>query len=655
MKSKIKGHVKVEQIDKDGNILQEWEDDNTVVLTGRAWLLAMISGINKDYYAGNEELWGVALGDSNDANDGGSYRVNDYDWHLTSEGLINEGGDDCREPWDTIMHPPYIEDTRILHASAVFSDDAFPILPYTIREIGVFISDTPPTADPYIRVDQRPYTMFGRVITPNYGITKFNDNTDLRVKYTLDISSTLDDMISAGWTILEYEGFNDYDSPLPYITGAHTLSPELHGPKEALFNFITDNPGNNDPAGWVCVEEAAADISILDYYRGLLHPVLLRNTTVGADTVSMTYTYPAGVGEGNFEIDIIPGYLATTNETQLVVRLYSNGNNDKYELRFYYGGAGWGQTIRVKFYYDNGDGVDRQVGAEYELKGFALTRALIDRHHWRIEFDRANSIANVYHCDDYVNKTETLIWETTSANLSNDIDRCIIERNMATEHATYGSYVANIDFSHAAGYSVNRSLSVADDDNIYYVVDTPTRIGKCMRITPYSDWYNDGIMHAIYWVTERNFNHYKMKASVYFPTAAEGNSEIWFLIGNPMTVYDSAHEIPPVAGIVAVRYIASAGEIQVRYNYDTAVEVIGAINANTWYDIEFEIDTTTQLYDIRVYDTSGAIVHELNDRPFVVGDEKIRYCGIWSSVANSGTREQPIYVDEVYFYGKDEF
>lgn len=206
-KYKIKGEFLIEQI-KGGKVINSWKQENTVVQTGRAWLLSMISGIGKTAYSGNEELLYVAVGNSDKSNDLSSDGVEVIDWRLTSEGTIATGGVKCRELFDTSTDSPFIiEDVQSFNASAVFTDDSFQTLPYTIKEIGVFISDTPPVKNPLNYDVYKKDSMFSRAVLSN-SITKYHDGTQLRVAYKVTVSQ-LTEETEAGWYLVNYDGFND--------------------------------------------------------------------------------------------------------------------------------------------------------------------------------------------------------------------------------------------------------------------------------------------------------------------------------------------------------------------------------------------------------------------------------------------------------------
>ncbi|MHA1277381.1 MAG: hypothetical protein ACTSQ8_09340 [Candidatus Helarchaeota archaeon] len=653
----IKGHFEIERLDEDGNVIEKWEQHNTVVLTGRAWLLSMISGIDKDDYAGNEELWGIALGKSKNANDGTPNTVKNNDWHLTSEGLINEGGDKLREAFDDYMIPPYIEDTRILHASSVFTDDSFPVLPYTFNEIGVFISATPPTADPYVNVDQRPNCMFGRMITPNYGITKYNDGTQIRVKYTLDISESLGDMVSAGWTLLEYEGWNDYNSPWPYETSNYLKSPSVEGIKKAKFNFASDSTsGDADPAGWTVSEPDTDSIAVVEYYMSMFHPVKI--SAKNGDCY-MEYSYSSSESSGNVEFDAIFISPTRNSEGYHYFRIFNNASGDMIELRiikellsmpdpsyfvfqqkiglFITTATGTSQVGDWKYWTasDGSSGHDADfVYTPYKMQ------------HYRINFDKNAGTVNVYIVSDQLSGNEELLWSSTSLSLSGDIDRCRIGVS-TTSNVEREIYIGCVDFSHDAGYYVNRSLEY--DTRMLDITTEEIIIGHSLKISPListtsiDDWFGN----VIAWFTSRKFKKLKVKAYIMLPpSVTDDNSGCGIFIGNVFGINKTTTDLPFVGGLLLMNDGSGNPIVSIGISSEPA-------KRDTWYLLEMEANYETQEVTCTATekDTGNVIFNKTT--PFFAGHERSHMAGIifqqWDTTGNY------FYVDEFYWHGKDEY
>ncbi|MHC1591764.1 MAG: hypothetical protein ACXQS8_06745 [Candidatus Helarchaeales archaeon] len=651
----IKGHFEIERTDENGNVLEKWENDNTVVLTGRAWLLSMISGIDKEDYAGNEQLWGIALGKSKDANDGTPNTVKNNDWHLTSEGMINEGGDKLREPFDDYMIPPYIEDTRILHASSVFTDDSFPVLPYTFNEIGVFISSTPPTSDPYVNVDQRPHCMFGRMITPNYGITKYNDGTQIRVKYTLDISESLGDIVSAGWTLLEYEGWNDYNSPWPYETSNYLRTPNIEGSKKATFNFASDSTtGDADPAGWTVTEPADDSITVVESYLSMFHPVKISAINGNCD---MEYSYSSSESSGNVEFDLSPISPLISDYGYHYFKIYNNASGDFIELRFSKDliptstPGVYDSQQKIGLFITTASGTQQVGDWKYwpssgtETPHEPYFNNISTFQHYRINFNKTDGTVSVYIIENRLNTSEELLWSSSDLSLSGDIDRCKIGIS-TTSNGNYVIYVGCVDFSHDAGYCVNRSLEY--ETRILDIVSEDYVVGHSLKINPLvvtsssDDWFGN----AIAWSTRRKFKKLKAKAYIKLPstmTATETGCGVF--IGNIFGINKSLIQLPIAGGLILMND-ATGNPVITNGATSTSVQ------RGKWYLLEIEANYETQqmTYIAREKET-GNIVFSTNGN-FYAGHERSQMAGIIFQQESSGNY---FYVDEFYWYGKDEY
>jgi len=170
----IIGKLTFQQVDKKGNILTERTIKNIVVETGREFILDLLIN-NVTYYQGNIYLTMMAAGSINNP-------ATVDDWRLRGEGTVNEGGAICRVNLD----PQTARTLTTITFHGVFTDGDFPVIPYTIGELGVFLGDRPPTSDPQDDATQRPYAMFNRlVLDPRF--TKYNDGTDIRFIYEVTI------------------------------------------------------------------------------------------------------------------------------------------------------------------------------------------------------------------------------------------------------------------------------------------------------------------------------------------------------------------------------------------------------------------------------------------------------------------------------------
>lgn len=172
---KIVGKVKLQQVNKEGEVLKEGDFKNIVVETGKEFILDLL--INKtDYYQGNTSIGWMACGSINVA-------PSKDDWKLYGEGTLNEGGAMCRVTLD----PQTDRTLTTIEFHGVFTEGDFPSLPYPIGELGAFLGSRPPSSDPQSDSSQRPYAMFNRLVIDPIWI-KYNDGTDLRFKYTVTLT-----------------------------------------------------------------------------------------------------------------------------------------------------------------------------------------------------------------------------------------------------------------------------------------------------------------------------------------------------------------------------------------------------------------------------------------------------------------------------------
>lgn len=203
---KITSKIIWELIDKNGNVIDRREDHNIIVKTGFHFILDFIANVGRTAYgSGCIYISHMALGSSNATNVGlelgqaGYNGPSEEDWRLSAEGTLDNlgGGSPCRVEFDQLIHPP-VRVNEVLTVTGVFTDGDFPVLPYEIREMGLFLSDTPPTADPRIDPTQLPHSMISRVVRTwdsanqrwiENPYTKQNDLTDLRIRYSLELSN----------------------------------------------------------------------------------------------------------------------------------------------------------------------------------------------------------------------------------------------------------------------------------------------------------------------------------------------------------------------------------------------------------------------------------------------------------------------------------
>lgn len=167
---------------------------NTVVETGAEFLLDLMFTL--DTY-GTGGITHEALGDSNATNDGlagpsagspipeetGTWQgVDPDDWRLSNEVT--------RVAINTVERT----DQSVL-VTAVFDNALFPTGGSQIREVGLFLSDTPPNVNPQYDGNERPNSMFSRAlfVTASGGFyhdsyeQKDNDGLDMKVYYRMEV------------------------------------------------------------------------------------------------------------------------------------------------------------------------------------------------------------------------------------------------------------------------------------------------------------------------------------------------------------------------------------------------------------------------------------------------------------------------------------
>jgi len=173
----IAGEWTIEAINKDGEVLKRRSIKNIVVETGIEFILDLLID-SVALYSGNTRLLWMAAGSINTA-------ATVDDWALRGEGTLNEGGATCRVQLDAETG----RSEQTITFVGVFTDGDFPVLPYDIAELGVFLGNRPPTSDPQEDATQRPYAMFNRsILNPVWN--KENDNISLRFRYRLTISGS---------------------------------------------------------------------------------------------------------------------------------------------------------------------------------------------------------------------------------------------------------------------------------------------------------------------------------------------------------------------------------------------------------------------------------------------------------------------------------
>jgi hypothetical protein len=174
----VSGFLTIQQT-KNGEIIKETFQPikNVIVETGREFILDLLIG-NTGYYNGHLTISNMAAGSIN-------MPASADDWKLYGEGTLNQGGAVCRVPLD----PQTNRTLTTITFHGVFTTADFPGTPYPIGEIGAFLGDIPPTNDPQNDSTQRPNAMFNRLIL-NPVWTKYNDGTDLRFIYTLELTET---------------------------------------------------------------------------------------------------------------------------------------------------------------------------------------------------------------------------------------------------------------------------------------------------------------------------------------------------------------------------------------------------------------------------------------------------------------------------------
>jgi len=614
-KFKVKGHFTIEQI-KDGKVIDKWEQDNTVVMTGHAWLLSMISGIDKTKYGGSEELAYIAVGNSDKSNDLSSDGVEEIDWRLTSEGTIAEGGTKCREPFDTTTSSPVIiEDTQVFHASAVFSDDSFPKLPYGIKEMGVFLSDTPPDKNPLSYDQYKPDAMFSRAVISS-AIVKYNDGTDLRVSYKLTVSKT-EDVGESGWYEVFYDGFNDCEEG--------RISP--------LVTNRTDSSGS----------DAIHDTNAVSWTNNS------NELKIGIDGVSTTDGYLRFQinelldGEHYLRFRVTPDNLDDDEDIDIILidsdncPAFPNGAGDAAAYpesaiyvteNFNDGTASYVKEINITTLYESFISRAGFVLGNYmgiKIKGSVLVGA-------------DNFI--------YVNSTYDIGKSTDHPNLTSVIDRSNIRKLdcFLAEEEEFNPltpyYRTPIDSLPSF------SISTGDADSI----------GNYLTIEPSPVYAGDDMTIGIYYNLPFHQGGYRTRFRFRFDPIAIADDTTIMIVANCFIAPFTALGIAFTSGFVIQSFTAPANHVEIGL-YD----IIGAeyeylttqLQPETWYWIELTDDFENGISTVAIYDDDGNLLEtESFNVSSIMQAANPPTLLAFAELAEIGINEHIVDIDEIRVYRK---
>lgn len=207
---KLKGYAKLEKLEK-GKLIELIEYHNIVVYTGINLIYDLLSGDLTDYYddvtgSANWYIKYIAIGSSPSDNDNTMVGASIEDWRLSHEG---DGVHTCRAQIES-----YVQEDHKLTVQAVIPDSVIPGDTYEVWEMGAFVDDTPPLADPEIDETQKPHTMFNRIVFPNaYGVPS---GIDLRCTLRWNFSEQAE--AEADESIFDFAFYETFDLGIPGST-----------------------------------------------------------------------------------------------------------------------------------------------------------------------------------------------------------------------------------------------------------------------------------------------------------------------------------------------------------------------------------------------------------------------------------------------------